>query len=136
MQTQRAQRIAQNVAVDVPPSELAEHRSLSRSSARALFEPESFFDSGESAATRIHALTRHSHIPVHHAAPGLSEEQPLSRIHALRAIGASLHGTGTGRRPAKRTGGRLMYMDVRMSGPRMDARLGQTFGYFLVATRK
>ena len=30
----------------------------------------------------------------------------------------------------------LMYRDVRMSGPRMDARLGQTFGYSLVATRE
>ena len=51
---QSAQRIAPNVAVvDVPPSELAEHRSLSRSSARALFEPESLFDSGELRSARL-----------------------------------------------------------------------------------
>jgi len=36
-----------------PPSELAEHRSLSRSSARALFEPESLFDSGELRSARL-----------------------------------------------------------------------------------
>ena len=51
---QSAQRIAPNVAVvDVPPSELAEHRSLSRGFARALFEPESFFDSGELRSARL-----------------------------------------------------------------------------------
>jgi len=41
---QRAKRIAPHaVGTDVPPSELAEQRRLSRSSARALFEPESAF---------------------------------------------------------------------------------------------
>ena len=42
-----------SVGFAVPPSELAEHRSLSRSSARALFEPESFFDSGELRSARL-----------------------------------------------------------------------------------
>ena len=39
--------------VEVPPSEFAEDRSLSRSSARALFELESFFDSGELHSARL-----------------------------------------------------------------------------------
>jgi hypothetical protein len=44
--------------------------------------PNRFFDSGELAATRIHALSRHLYVPVRHATPGLSEErrEPARRV--------------------------------------------------------